>query len=59
MGWGTTYVLVCNPDRDAPVWVEKEGITARRWGPRRLRPSADCATRVVLWRRLASGDGRG
>ena len=35
MGWGTTYVLVCNPDRDAPVWVEKEGITARRWGPRR------------------------
>jgi hypothetical protein len=27
LGWGTTYFLVCDPDRNAPVWVAKESIT--------------------------------
>jgi hypothetical protein len=32
LGWGTTYFLVCDPDRNAPVWVEKEGITSQKVG---------------------------
>ena len=32
LGWGTTYFLVCDPDRDRPVWVEKEGITSQKVG---------------------------
>ena len=32
LGWGTTYFLVCDPDRDQPVWVEKEGITSQKVG---------------------------
>ena len=31
LGWGTTYFLVCDPDRDAPVWVAKESITSHRF----------------------------
>ena len=30
LGWGTTYFLVCDPDRNAPVWVAKESITSHR-----------------------------
>jgi hypothetical protein len=31
LGWGTTYFLVCDPDREAPVWVAKESITSHRF----------------------------
>ena len=31
-GWGTTYFLVCDPDRDQPVWVEKESINSQKVG---------------------------
>jgi hypothetical protein len=31
LGWGTTYFLICDPDRDAPVWVAKESITSQRF----------------------------
>ncbi|HLL86096.1 MAG TPA: hypothetical protein VK387_02160 [Thermoleophilaceae bacterium] len=31
LGWGTTYFLVCDPNRDAPVWVAKESITSHRF----------------------------
>jgi hypothetical protein len=30
LGWGTTYFLICDPDRDQPVWVEKESITGQK-----------------------------
>ena len=30
LGWGTTYFLVCDPDREAPVWVAKESISSHR-----------------------------
>ncbi len=30
LGWGTTYFLICDPDRDAPVWVAKESVTSHR-----------------------------
>lgn len=32
LGWGTTYFLVCDPDREEPVWVEKESITSQKVG---------------------------
>lgn len=32
LGWGTTYFLVCDPDRDQPVWVAKESVTSQRVG---------------------------
>ncbi len=32
LGWGTTYFLVCDPDREQPVWVAKESITSQRVG---------------------------
>lgn len=32
LGWGTTYFLVCDPDRAQPVWVEKESITSQKVG---------------------------
>jgi hypothetical protein len=31
------YFLVCDPEREAPVWVEKEGITSQKVGSG-LRP---------------------
>jgi hypothetical protein len=32
LGWGTTYFLVVDPDRDQPVWVVKESITGQQVG---------------------------
>jgi hypothetical protein len=32
LGWGTTYFLVCDPNRDQPVWVAKESITSQELG---------------------------
>ena len=30
LGWGTTYFLISDPDRDAPVWVAKESVSGQR-----------------------------
>ncbi len=30
LGWGTTYFLVADPDRPAPVWVAKNELTVHR-----------------------------
>jgi hypothetical protein len=32
LGWGTTYFLVCDPDRDQPVWVVKGSVTGQQIG---------------------------
>jgi hypothetical protein len=32
LGWGTTYFLVADPEREQPVWVEKESITSQKVG---------------------------
>jgi hypothetical protein len=32
LGWGTTYFLVADPGKPAPVWVAKHDITAQRLG---------------------------
>ena len=34
LGWGTTYFLVCDSERAAPVWVAKESVTSHRIGGR-------------------------
>ncbi len=30
LGWGTTYFLVADPGRPAPVWVAKNDVTKHR-----------------------------
>jgi hypothetical protein len=31
LGWGTTYFLICDQDRPAPVWVAKESVQSHRF----------------------------
>ena len=31
LGWGTTYFLICDPDRERPVWIAKESVTSHRF----------------------------
>jgi hypothetical protein len=30
LGWGTTHMLVADPERAAPIWVSKDELTAHR-----------------------------
>lgn len=40
LGWGTTHMLVSDPDRPAPIWVAKEDLTGHRIGERQTAGDA-------------------